>query len=318
MLDSLMQLRGESSAAEHGRAMQEQGFTIEDVVYDYGDLRLAIVEIASECEASVSEADLDRLARRLDTALATAAGQFEARQRAMASDEHSKDVTRQLGIFAHALRNHLTTATLAVHISRTGNAGLSGPSGQILDRSLKGLAQLIDRSLVEARLGHATVVEPEVFSLASFIAEVQSSSSLEADAAQCRFIVAPVDPGLEVRGDRDLLLSTLGSLLQNAFKFTQSCTEVRLKAYVQADRIRVDIEDDCGGLPPGGLERMFLPYGHRRGDQTGVGMGLCIARKSVEANDGTLSVKDVPGSGCIFTIDLPMLASAPAGADAAS
>ena len=37
----------------------------------------------------------------------------------------------------------------------------------------------------------------------------------------------------------------------------------------------------------------------------GLGLGLSICRRNVEANSGVLSVRDVPGSGCIFTIDLP-------------
>lgn len=41
------------------------------------------------------------------------------------------------------------------------------------------------------------------------------------------------------------------------------------------------------------------------GNQTGLGLGLSISKRGVELNKGTLSVRDVPGSGCIFTIDLP-------------
>jgi signal transduction histidine kinase len=131
-------------------------------------------------------------------------------------------------------------------------------------------------------------------------------------AAECGFTVSPVEPGVMLRGDRDLLLAAVGSLLQNAFKFTRRSTEVLLKAYTQGDPIRIDIEDNCGGLPSGGLERMFLPYGQRRGDHTGVGLGLSISRRSVEANEGTLTVNDVPGCGCIFTVDLPRYAEPPA------
>jgi signal transduction histidine kinase len=64
-------------------------------------------------------------------------------------------------------------------------------------------------------------------------------------------------------------------------------------------------KDNCGGLPPGNAEKMFTPFTQRSDDRTGMGLGLSIARKSVEADGGTLSVRDLPGKGCIFTIDLP-------------
>jgi signal transduction histidine kinase len=53
---------------------------------------------------------------------------------------------------------------------------------------------------------------------------------------------------------------------------------------------------------------MFLPFTQNGADKSGVGLGLSICRRSVEANNGVLSVRDLPGSGCVFTIDLPRLA----------
>jgi len=60
--------------------------------------------------------------------------------------------------------------------------------------------------------------------------------------------VSVVDPKLAVDVDPDLLLSAVGNLLQNAFKFTQRHTAVSLSASAAADRVRIDVEDNCGGL----------------------------------------------------------------------
>ncbi|WP_366558782.1 HAMP domain-containing sensor histidine kinase [Polaromonas sp.] len=95
------------------------------------------------------------------------------------------------------------------------------------------------------------------------------------------------------------------NLLHNAFKFTHSHTQVSLNAYAVGERILIDVKDQCGGLPPSSTEKMFTPFTQHSHDRTGMGLGLSIARKSVEADGGTLSVRDVPGTGCIFTIDLP-------------
>lgn len=69
--------------------------------------------------------------------------------------------------------------------------------------------------------------------------------------------------------------------------------------------VLIDVSDHCGGLPPGSAERMFTPFMQRSDDKSGLGRGLSIARQSIEAGSGTLSVRDVPGTGCIFTICLP-------------
>ena len=102
-----------------------------------------------------------------------------------------------------------------------------------------------------------------------------------------------------------MLSSAVGNLLQNAFKFTQRNTAVSLSAYSAADRILIEVEDHCGGLPPGAADKLYRPFMQSGTDRSGLGLGLSICRRSVEANNGTLGVRDVPGSGCIFTISLP-------------
>ena len=72
-----------------------------------------------------------------------------------------------------------------------------------------------------------------------------------------------------------------------------------------ADRVRIEVEDRCGGLPAGDTEALFRPFEQRGGNRTGLGLGLSISRRSVEADGGVLSVRDLPGIGCVFTIDLP-------------
>jgi signal transduction histidine kinase len=71
------------------------------------------------------------------------------------------------------------------------------------------------------------------------------------------------------------------------------------------DRVSIDVSDHCGGLPSGSAETMFSPFTQRSKDRSGVGLGLSIARQSVEADGGSLNVRDVPGKGCVFTMSLP-------------
>lgn len=291
-------------AKEHGRELLQNGFTIEQVVHDYGDLCQAVTDLAVERNEPISNDEFRTLNRCLDNAIAVAAAEFNVQRDNIFADKDAHENER-LGFFAHELRNHLNSATLALTAIKAGAVGMTGATGAVLDRSLVGLKNLIDRSLTEARMKAGIPPQNRLFSLADFIAEIQLSASLEAQVHKCTFRVSYVDSKLAIDADRELLLSAVGNLLQNAFKFTHPLSEVLLKVYATGDRILIEVEDQCGGLPSGDVEKMFLPFTQRGSDRSGLGLGLSISRRSVEANKGTLNVRDIPGSGCIFTIDLP-------------
>ena len=292
------------SATLHGKELMQQGFTVDEVVHDYGDLCQAISDLAVETGTPMSVDEFRTLNRCLDNAIANAVTEFGYQRDFVIADQQTLALNERLGVFAHELRNQLCTATLALSIIKAGNVGLGGATGGVLDRALVGLANLIDRSLAEVRMTAGMPVMRTLTSLADFVAEIKLSAGLEAETRGCVFTVARVDPLLAIDVDRDLLQAAVGNLLQNAFKFSHPHTEVALSAYAAADRILIDVEDRCGGLAPGSAEKMFLPFTQSSEDRSGLGLGLSIARRSVEANGGTLSVRNLPGIGCIFTIDL--------------
>jgi signal transduction histidine kinase len=295
-----------AAAARHGRELLIRGFTIDQVVHDYGDLCQAITDLAFEVNVSIEIDEFRTLNRSLDNAIAAAVGEYDSSQNSIVAERHTQALNERLGSFAHELRNLINTATLALTAIKAGNVGITGATGSVLDRSLVGLRNLVDRSLSEVRMAAGQPLQHRLFSLAEFITEVKLAASLEAKVKKCGLTVSGVDPELAVDADRDLLLSAVGNLLQNAFKFTRPKTAITLHAYASAQRILIDVQDRCGGLPAGKLEDMFLPFSQGAdGDKSGLGLGLSISKRSVEANDGSLTVRDIPGSGCIFTIDLP-------------
>ena len=293
------------TAARHGRELLQNGYTVDQVVHDYGDLCQAVTELAFEEDAAIAVDEFRTLNRCLDNAIADAVTEFAYLRNAQVADRQVQALNEKLGFLAHELRNLIQTATLAVTAIRGGNVGMGGATGAVLDRSLIGMRTLVDRSLADVRVTAGLPARHQRMSVADFIDDVKISMALEAQARECEFTVSVVDPQLAVHADRDMLFSAVGNLLQNAFKFTESQSEVSLSAYATADRIRIDVEDNCGGLPPGDTERLFLPFAQSGADRSGHGLGLSISRRSVEANNGVLSVRDVPGSGCVFTIDLP-------------
>jgi len=148
-------------------------------------------------------------------------------------------------------------------------------------------------------------MQSQLFSLAGFIVDLKISASLEANLHDCWFVATPVDLELAVEADRHLLSAAVGNLLQNAFKFTKPGSAVILRAYAAGDRILIDVEDHCGGLRYSNPEQLFVPFKQGATDRRGLGLGLSIVRRSVEAHNGILRVRDRPGVGCVFTIDLP-------------
>ena len=153
------------------------------------------------------------------------------------------------------------------------------------------LRNLLDCSLDDLR-GHSEApATRKLISLANFIAESKISASLAAANCKCELAVADVDAKLAIDADQALLFSAVGTLLHNAFKVTPHHARVSLSAYAVGDRIHIDVEDSCGGLAAGAA------------DPEDSGLSMC--RRSVQANNGFLSARDVPGSGCVFTIDLP-------------
>jgi len=297
-----------AAAALHGRELLQQGFTVEQVVHDYGDLCQAITDLAFDLKAPIEIDEFRTLNRCLDNGIAEAVTEYSYQRYSVGSNNGVQALNERLGFLAHELRNLIHTGTLAFTAIKAGNVGVTGATGAVLERSLIGLRTLVDRSLADVRVAAGIPPRHELVSLAEFIDQVGSSASLEARARECVFTVSNVEERLAMDVDRDMLLSAVGNLLQNAFKFTAHGTEVTLHAYAVADRIVIDIEDHCGGLPPGSMERIFLPFTQSGVDRSGLGLGLAICRRSVEANNGRLRVRDIPGSGCVFTIDLPRYA----------
>jgi len=288
----------------HGRDLLKQGFTIGQVIRDYGDVCQAVTNLAFETDVPIAATEFRTFNRCLDNAIAGAVTEY-AKHSAATNEPGVEPFNSRLGPLAHELRNYLQTATLVVAAIKMGNVGISGATGAVLDRSLLAMHSLIDRALAEVRVMARMPPRREIIVLAKFLADVKISASFDALARGTPFTVYAVPENVSVYADPEMLAAAIGNLLQNAFKFTEHHRNVRLRTSVVADRILIDVEDGCGGLPAGAVERMFVPFVQNGEDRSGLGLGLDIARRGVEANDGTVSVRDVPGTGCIFRIDLP-------------
>jgi hypothetical protein len=143
----------------------------------------------------------------------------------------------------------------------------------------------------------------------AFLNDIGRSASLNADHYGVQFTVDLLDPELAVDADPQLLSSAVTNLLNNAFKYTRTGGRVVLRAQNQDGRLLIEVEDECGGIPEGN-DDLFQSFGNRRGrDRTGLGLGLSIARKAVRAHSGDIHIHNTPGKGCVFTIEVPLVAA---------
>ncbi|WP_041450468.1 sensor histidine kinase [Anaeromyxobacter dehalogenans] len=291
-----------ATADRQGDDLLRAGLTVAQVVEGYGDVCQAITEYASELKAPISLDEYHTLNLCLDVATARAVSAFSAsRDRRTATQE-----TERLGVLAHEMRNLLSTAMLSYQALKSGGVGVDGSTGAVLGRSLRGLRNLIDRSLTEVRLA-ATLRNPERVDLAEFIEELEVSAALDATAKGLALEVPAVEPGVAVNVDRPLLASAVANLVQNAIKFTPSGGRVSLTGHRNATHALIEVEDECGGLPEGRAETMFQPFARGGTDAgpPGLGLGLKISRDAVLANGGQIQVRNLPGKGCVFSIALP-------------
>lgn len=299
------------SALRHGHDLLLQGFTMSQVVHDYGDICQSITELAIETNAPISTDDFRTLNRCLDEAIAGAVTEYGRERNQTTLDGEMARGTERLGFLAHELRNLLNTAIFAFEVLKTGNVGIAGSTGSVLDRTLKSLQALVGRSLAEVRLTHG-VQARESFLLTGFIAELAQAASIEARARKITLVVVPVEDGVAVEADRQVLAAVVGNMLQNAFKFTGDGTTVTLRVGAGTERVLVEVEDECGGLREGNTDDLFRPFEQRSGDRTGLGLGLAFSRWGAEANNGRVYARDLPGRGCVFTLELPRVPTASA------
>jgi signal transduction histidine kinase len=125
-----------------------------------------------------------------------------------------------------------------------------------------------------------------------------------------------------VRGDRDRLQQVLTNLLDNAVKFSPAGEEVRVSAYQQDSRVRIEVADRGPGVPPEQQRVIFEKFGRGQSagspGKPGTGLGLFIARSIAVAHGGAVEVSSGPDLGATFTLSLPGEASTGVVTDASA
>jgi signal transduction histidine kinase len=290
------------TARGHGEQRLRLGFSLDAVVREYGALRDAIVSTARELGANPTFDEMQCLFTSTISGIARAVSEYTRQRDAEQQRLHNEHIA----FIAHELRNPLASATTAHDVLKLqGCIPPDTRAGTALARGLVSMQELIDHALSVARVASGIELRREPVRLSELLAEAELVAAGEADSRDIRLHVH-VDEDATLEIDRRLMRSALNNIVRNAVKYTERGTEVEIRSRLDAGHVVIEVEDACGGLPPGKVEAAFAPFVRLTTREPGFGLGLAIAKQALDAHGGTIRVQNLPGKGCVFVLELPV------------
>jgi signal transduction histidine kinase/ActR/RegA family two-component response regulator len=220
-----------------------------------------------------------------------------------------------LATLAHELRNPLAPMTNAMTLleSPAADAALVKRAHSIIRRQLAQMVRLVDDLLDVARITSGKfVIRKQPAELAQVVQNaIDTARPLLEERQQTLTVELPKDPVL-VQADPVRLAQVFANLLNNAAKYSERGKEITLAAIVDATSVRVSIADQGVGIAPENLTAIFEMFTQgqtTQAAQTGLGVGLALARRLVELHGGTIWAESSgSGRGSVFNVRLPRAA----------
>jgi PAS domain S-box-containing protein len=251
------------------------------------------------------------------------ARQLAAERAALAEAEAAARRKDQfLAMLAHELRNPLATLAPALQALRQPGTseGDRRESLDRLERQAGHLTRLVDDLLEASRVAHGKVsLRAERVDLGRVARTAAGDRRALIEAAGLSLDVQTPPTPVWVNGDATRLDQIVQNLLDNTARFCDAGhrVEVRVEADAATDQAVLTVRDDCLGIAPEVLPRLFRPFEQagqglerRRG---GLGLGLSVVRGLAELHGGTAEASsDGPGRGATFTVRLPLVTELPA------
>ena len=206
---------------------------------------------------------------------------------------------------SHELRNPVTAIKGHAQLMQRRQA-YSARSVETIVTQADHLRRLIDDLLLASQI-QADRLDLQLAEV-DLVAEAHvAADGTRADRPSLR-VEAPAEP-VVVMADRQRLRQVLANLLTNAVKYSPDGSEIVVRVGRTAGEARVAVVDRGVGIPPEALPHLFDRFFRAEGaaDRAqGLGLGLFITRRIVEAHGGSIHVESTPGQGSTFSIVLPM------------
>jgi signal transduction histidine kinase len=222
---------------------------------------------------------------------------------------HRDDV---LGIVSHDLRDLLggivTTAAMLLRSAPLGEAGTPARTGaELIQRHAARMKRLIDdlTDVTSIDAGKLAVT-PKPGNLAPLVSEAVISLRGAATSKNISLALPQPEVPMPAIFDADRVLQVLINLVANAIKFTPAGGQISVVCEHVDETMRVSVTDTGPGIAPEFLEAIFERYRQAAvADRRGLGLGLYIARKIIEAHHGKIWAQSEPGKGTTMTFTLP-------------
>ncbi|MCA1645871.1 MAG: PAS domain S-box protein [Chloroflexi bacterium] len=209
-----------------------------------------------------------------------------------------------LAMANHELRTPVAIIKLRAQVMKRG-ASYNEQAVDAIVQQADQLGRLIDDMLTASQI-EADRLDLRLAEM-DLGAEAQAAAGhLEASGRRIRVDV-PSTP-VVVRADRQRLAQIFANLLTNAAKYSPEQSEISLRVFCRQHDVLISVADQGDGIPAGALPHLFERFYRVAGTAEhvrGVGLGLYICRRIVEAHGGTISVESEPGQGSTFTVVLP-------------
>ncbi len=204
------------------------------------------------------------------------------------------------GWVVHSLLNPVQALGASVELVRAGGAQ---PDPETLEGMEEAIARI--RALTSRLRAHSRL-EPHAarrVAAAALADEAGRRVSVAVPSATIR--VLDDAAGADVSVDAELILEALANVLNNAVEASPPGAEVRVHVRAGSDSVEFAVEDDGAGVSPEDLPRLFDPFFTTKPIGRGTGLGLVLARRTVEAHGGELHLVSELGVGTCVSIRLP-------------
>jgi signal transduction histidine kinase len=186
----------------------------------------------------------------------------------------------------------------------------------VINSESKRLARMVEIFLNVERLSAGQMeLKREAVSVGEMVGVCVDRARLLAARKEIGISLIPIDAGLSLTGDRELMEYACYNLLTNAVKYSPRNTEVTISASKNDSEIRIAVKDQGIGMDHKEVKQIFQKFYRTRkaeeSGEAGTGIGLSIVQQIVEQHGGRIDVISQPGKGSCFTLIVPAAVGAP-------
>ncbi|WP_227394551.1 ATP-binding protein [Jeotgalibacillus aurantiacus] len=202
---------------------------------------------------------------------------------------------------AHEIKNPLTSLKGFVQLMKE-QPSLPKENIDIMSSEIDRIYAIVDELLV---LSKPELRKKEFFSLCDCVGYVINFMKHQAAQKDIRILVEKVDDSEKfVHGDRNQVIQVFINLIKNSIEAMDHGGEIKIRPRVNEKEVHLEIEDTGQGIPQEIIEKVSEPFYTTK--EKGMGLGLTICHKIIQAHDGELSFRSEPGKGTTATITLPV------------